>query len=118
MKKMTLLIGFIAAVWIIISIGKVFGFHLISLQIISLLLLFTTFHLVKHDGTHAGHYLLIIDIFLVFFLFIFYHSRYFFTYIRYDSDGTELFIITGSFIISQLVGIFWGSQFYIKSNKK
>lgn len=90
---MTLLIGFIAAVWIIISIGTVFGFPLISLQIISLLLLFTTFHLVKHDGTHAGPYLLIIDIFLVFFLFIFYHSRYF-------SHISDMIVMERNFLLS------------------
>ena len=118
MKRMTLLIGFIAAVWITIYIGTVFEFPLISLQIISLLLLFTTFYLVKLDGTCAWPYLLIIDIFLVFFLFTFYNSRYFFTYIQYDSDVTEILIIAGSFIISQILGIFWGSQVYINPNKK
>ncbi len=81
MKRMTLLIGFIAAVWITIYLGTVFEFPLISLQIISLLLLFTSFRLVKLDGNRAWPYLLIIDIFLVFFLFTFYNSRYFFTYI-------------------------------------
>lgn len=118
MKRITLLIGFIAAVWIIIYIGTVFEFPLISLQIISFLLLFTTFHLVKLDGTRVWPYLLIIDIFLVFFLFTFYNSRYFFTYIQYDSDVTEILIIAGSFVISQILGIFWGSQFHIHPNKK
>ncbi|MBD5822923.1 hypothetical protein [Lactococcus petauri] len=118
MKRMTLLIGFIAAVWITIYLGTVFEFPLISLQIISLLLLFTSFRLVKLDGNRAWPYILIIDIFLVFFLFTFYNSRYFFTYIQYDSDVTEILIIAGSFIISQILGIFWGSQFYINPNKK
>lgn len=118
MKRITLLIGFIAAVWIIIYIGTVFEFPLISLQIISLILLFTTFHLVKLDGTRVWPYLLIIDIFLVFFLFTFYNSRYFFTYIQYDSDVTEILIIAGSFVISQILEIFWGSQFHIHPNKK
>ena len=43
MKRMTLLIGFIAAVWITIYLGTVFEFPLISLQIISLLLLLRVF---------------------------------------------------------------------------
>lgn len=118
MERITLLIGFIVAVCLSIIIGTVFEFPLISLQIISLLLLFTSFRLVKYDQIRAWPYLLIIDIFLAFFLFIFYNSRYFFTYIQYDSDVTEIIIIAGSFVISQVLGIFWGSQFYIKSNKK
>jgi hypothetical protein len=118
MKQILWFIALIAMVWTIIFIGTILEFLMLGLQIISVMLLFASFTLIKKYGRHAWSYLLAMDVVLALLLFILYSSRYFLTYFQHGSGTTELLIVTGSFVISQVVGIFWGRQFYIDEHKK
>lgn len=118
MKRILFLITFTAAIWLIVLTGKLLEFPLLSLQIISVLLLFSSFWLIKRDGKLAWPYLLVMDLMLLILLLVLHTSREFFTYFRYNSEWTEILIIAGLFAISQTVGIFWGGRFYSDNHKK
>ncbi|WP_251712145.1 hypothetical protein [Lactococcus ileimucosae] len=118
MKRIIFLLAFSVMIWTIIIMGTILGFPILSLQLISVLLLFASFWLIKKDGRQAWTHLIIIDIMLLILLFVLYTSRYFFTYFRNNGALTEILVVAGFFVISQCVGIFWGRQFYMDNRKK
>ncbi|QDK69935.1 hypothetical protein [Lactococcus protaetiae] len=105
--------GFITIVFGIAYLFQILNLTLIGLELVAILLLFLSFWESK-----KGRYSRIIamNIVMVFVIGVLYYSQHTFTYIQHH-DTEKLLVIIGGFIISQVMGIFWGIQFY-KQQKK
>ena len=95
---------------------QVLNLTLIGLEVITIILLFISFW----EST-KGRYRRIIgmNIINIFFILVLYFSQHVFTYIQHH-DVEKVSVIIVGFVLAQLLGIFWGRQFYKhqeKSNK-
>ncbi|UXV64533.2 hypothetical protein LLUC047_11265 [Lactococcus cremoris] len=95
---------------------QVLNLTLIGLEVITIILLFISLW----EST-KGRYRRIIgmNIINIFFILVLYFSQHVFTYIQHH-DVEKVSVIIVGFVLAQLLGIFWGRQFYKhqeKSNK-
>lgn len=102
------LLTFTIIIFIIAYIFQILGLTLIGLEIVAILLLFLSFW-----ESRKGRYSRIIGMnsILVIFIAVLYLSQRVFTYIQHHDVEKMLVIIVG-FVLAQLLGIFWGRQFY------
>ena len=108
------LIGFTAVIFGIAYLFQILGWMLIGLELVAIMLLFLSFWESK-----KGKYWRIIgmNVIMVIFVVTLYFSEHVFTYIQHH-DVEKMLVIVVGFLLAQLLGIFWGRQFYKQETKK
>lgn len=92
---------------------QVLNLTLIGLEVVTILILFISFW----ESTKGRHWRIIgMNIINIIFISILYFSQHTFTYIQHH-DVEKMLVIVVSFVLSQLLGIFWGRQFYKHQEK-
>lgn len=92
---------------------QVLNLTLIGLEVVTILILFISFW----ESTKGRHLRIIgMNIINIIFISILYFSQHTFTYIQHH-DVEKMLVIVVSFVLSQLLGIFWGRQFYKHQEK-
>lgn len=105
--------GFITVIFAIAYLFQILNLTLIGLELVAVLLLFLSFRESKRGryGRIVG-----MNIIMAFFMAVLYYSQHTFSYIQHHDIEKMLVIIVG-FVLAQVMGIFWGMQFY-KQQKK
>ncbi|MDT2871103.1 hypothetical protein P7H90_06870 [Lactococcus lactis] len=92
---------------------QVLNLTLIGLEVVTILILFISFW----ESTKGRYWRIIgMNIINIIFISILYFSQHTFTYIQHH-DVEKMLVIVVSFVLSQLLGIFWGRQFYKHQEK-
>jgi len=92
---------------------QVLNLTLIGLEVVTILILVISFW----ERTKGRHWRIIgMNIINIIFISILYFSQHTFTYIQHH-DVEKMLVIVVSFVLSQLLGIFWGRQFYKHQEK-
>lgn len=92
---------------------QVLNLTLMGLEVVTILILFISFW----ESTKGRHWRIIgMNIINILFISILYFSQHTFTYIQHH-DVEKMLVIVVSFVLSQLLGIFWGRQFYKHQEK-
>ncbi len=92
---------------------QVLNLTLIGLEVVTILILFISFW----ESAKGRHWRIIgMNIINIIFISILYFSQHTFTYIQHH-DVEKMLVIVVSFVLSQLLGIFWGRQFYKHQEK-
>lgn len=98
---------FITVIFGIAYLFQLIHMSLLGLQLIALLLLYVSFRAGKQKN-----YKIIVgaDVVTAFMVFILFYSQQTFTYFQ-AGDFEKLSLVVVSFIVAQLLGLFWGHQF-------
>ena len=92
---------------------QVLNLTLIGLEVVTILILFISFW----ESTKGRPWRIVeMNIINIIFISILYFSQHTFTYIQHH-DVEKMLVIVVSFVLSQLLGIFWGRQFYKHQEK-
>lgn len=105
--------GFTTIIFGIAYLFQLLGLTLIGLEMVTILILFISFW-----ESRKGRYRRIIgmNLILIIFIAVLSISQHTLTYIQHH-DIEKLLVIIVGFILAQLLGIFWGRQFYKQQNK-
>jgi hypothetical protein len=92
---------------------QVLNLTLIGLEVVTIIILFISFW----ESTKGRRWRIVgMNIINIIFISILYFSKHTFTYIQHR-DVEKMLVIVVSFVLSQLLGIFWGRQFYKHQEK-
>lgn len=106
--------SFVTVVFAIIYIFQLIHMNLIGLQLVVLLVLYLSFRESKRNNyVKIGG----MNLEIIFVLTVLYLSHHTFTYVN-SGDIEKIILIGTSFILAELIGIFWGYRFYKQQQKK